>query len=96
MIMQSNYTLEETIKYCLPTEYQDSLSPLVDKTLEEINQKDNEIERLRKNQELIEEQVGFARMLIEEIKEKCGENGNKRELVKNILNAIEDSLFEGE
>lgn len=91
MNIPSNFTLEETIKYC---ELTPQLSDMFEKVLDTIAEKDNQITRLKKELEIIEEQNYFRAELIDKILSACLDTTTHKDLVRYINIAYDDSGVE--
>lgn len=91
MNIPSNFTLEETIKYC---ELTPQLSDMFEKVLDTIAKKDNQITRLKKELEIIEEQNYFRAELIDKILSACLDTTTHKDLVRYINIAYDASGVE--
>jgi geranylgeranyl pyrophosphate synthase len=55
---------------------------------------EKENEGLERRYEVVSEQVGFARQLVDDIKMSLTYTGSKKDLIKDINMEIENSMFE--
>lgn len=53
-----------------------------------------EVHQYQRREEILEEQIHFARELIEEIREACHKHNRKADLERAIVMLIEESSFE--
>lgn len=90
----SNFTLEEIVKYKMPVE----LATLVETTLQpflgRVTEVEAELQKAYRDYELRKEQDYFKYNLLEEIQELCKEPGSKRDLIKAIDLAFDNSYVE--
>lgn len=87
----SNFTLEETVKYC---ELTPQLSDMFEKVIDTMADKDNEISKLKKQLEILLEQNYFHNELLEKILSACIDTTTHKDLVKYIHIAYDDSGVE--
>lgn len=91
----SNITTKEFFNYyCTDDNAKVFYEEFYEETLEEKEDHKGEIEKLRKRNEILSEQIHFAEILIESI-EEAAENANRlNEFKKSLKRIIENSLFE--
>lgn len=87
----SNFTLEEAVNYV--PEFKE-LSNLLDPFLEKVILTEVKLDKLEDRYERLDEQDTFKYDLLEAIQTLCKQTGSKKELVKAITLAIEDSYVE--
>jgi hypothetical protein len=88
----SHYSLEELVKY---SHIPEDLRNLLFEALDTIRLHDLEVERLERQLEIKDEQISFASNAIEGIYKAIKDTTKHKDLVKEIHEAIECSLFEG-
>lgn len=88
----SHYSLDEMIKYSdIPHDFRELLFDAIDR----LRLHDMEVESLERQLEIKDEQISFASNAIEGIYKAIKDTTKHKDLVKEIHEAIECSLFEG-
>ena len=87
----SNLSDKEFIKYCIQDE---NVKIRVESLLDSLKELEEEIESERKRIEILSEQITFRDEFIEFVMKKCNESGSKKDLVKQIKLALDNSYIE--
>ena len=94
MNIPSNTSLEEVVKYYLPVEIKDVVEILLVPFIRQITHLKYTAEKTYEDYNLLEEQDYNKEQLLEKIQELCKQAGSKKELVKAINLAFENSMVE--
>lgn len=78
----------------IPPELENVLQSMLQSLQDQLSDKELEIDRIRKREELIDEQLGYATALVERVEKFAKENLSKR-LQKEFFILRSDSSFEG-